>query len=206
MITLDQTVFDFIYSLAGQSRILDWFGVFFAEYMPIIFVGLVLYFLIREGTWIKKVERFVILAFTFVLSYGIFGGILHFFILRNRPFIDLGFSPLFTETGNAFPSRHALILFSIAALIFSFNKRIGLWLFFFALVNGFARVFVGVHWPSDIVGGAIIGIISYIIASVVLGRFFKKREESPDSKDDIFEEENKEDIKTQEKESLKTGK
>ena len=184
----DATFFDFVHSLSGQSNILDWFGVFFAQYMPIIFIGLVLYFLIREGTWRKKAERFIILVFTLVFSYGIFGGILHFFINRNRPFIDLEFSPLITETGNTFPSRHSLVLFSIAMLIFSFNKRAGLWFFFFALLNGVARVFVGIHWPSDIIAGAVIGIISYFIAIAFTKQYFKKEPILKQTVEEVIEE------------------
>ncbi len=173
MVALDQTVFESIHSLAGQSKVLDWFGIFFANYMPYIFIGLVVYLLLREGTWRKKAERCLALGMTLVLSYGIIGAVLHFFINRPRPFVDLGFQPLFSETGNAFPSRHALILFSIASLVFSFNKKIGLWLFFFAFINGVARVFSGVHWPGDILGGAVVGILSYIITSYALKKYWK---------------------------------
>ena len=60
-------------------------------------------------------------------------------------------------SGFSFPSSHAVNNFA-AASYFSYFYRRWTWAFFtFAALVALSRVFVGVHYPSDIVGGAIIG-------------------------------------------------
>ena len=48
-----------------------------------------------------------------------------------------------------------------------------------ALIMGLARIFVGVHWPSDILGGAVIGLISVIIIRKLLPSPEAKIKEAP---------------------------
>ena len=71
----------------------------------------------------------------------------------------------------SFPSGHAAIFFAIAMAIYFFNKKLGIVFFIGAVLIGFARIFTGIHWPSDVLAGAIIGIISGII---IIKLFFKK--------------------------------
>lgn len=69
-------------------------------------------------------------------------------------------------SGYSFPSSHATNNFA-AAMYFSFFYR-RLWgaFFIFASIVGFSRVYVGVHFPFDIVGGAVAGILC---AGVIIG-------------------------------------
>jgi undecaprenyl-diphosphatase len=62
-------------------------------------------------------------------------------------------------TDGAFPSGHAATSFAAAtALTFAF-PRLAPAFFLLALAIGFSRVYVGVHYPLDIVGGAVLGIL-----------------------------------------------
>lgn len=65
----------------------------------------------------------------------------------------------------SFPSSHAVNNFA-AAMFFSFFYRNLKWILFsVATLMALSRIFVGVHYPSDVVGGALIGIlIGYILA------------------------------------------
>jgi undecaprenyl-diphosphatase len=59
--------------------------------------------------------------------------------------------------GKSFPSSHAVNNFAVAT-VFSRYYRRGSWAFFsWAALIGLSRAFVGVHFPSDILGGALIG-------------------------------------------------
>ncbi len=96
--------------------------------------------------------------------------LIRIFIERPRPFISHDdFNPLFEPIGFSFPSGHATAFFAIAAVIYSWNKKIGSVFFLAALMIGLARIFAGVHYPLDILGGAILGmIVGFITAKYIL--------------------------------------
>ena len=84
-------------------------------------------------------------------------------IERPRPFVTHDLVVLFYRpTDFSFPSNSVAACFGIAAAVFTFNKKLGLALFVLVGVLAFSRVYVGVHYPSDVVMGAIIGILSII--------------------------------------------
>jgi membrane-associated phospholipid phosphatase len=73
--------------------------------------------------------------------------------------------------GNSFPSSHATNHFGAAVFFFCtlkpYIKNYG-WLFFFwAATVSYGQIYVGVHYPTDVIGGAIIGsIIGYLMALI----------------------------------------
>lgn len=80
---------------------------------------------------------------------------------RPRPFVLFPEpAPLIVGVlGDSFPSGHAATSFAGAALLSRYLP--GRWpvLFVLAVAIGFSRVYVGVHYPSDVVGGAILGML-----------------------------------------------
>ncbi|HMS90962.1 MAG TPA: phosphatase PAP2 family protein [Candidatus Absconditabacterales bacterium] len=99
---------------------------------------------------------------------------IQFFIDKTRPNFVLELTDLKHETvlnafmpSSSFPSDHAAVTMSIAMMsLFRGIKnkdkkflRFGGILIIFSLITGFARVSSGVHWPTDIIGGSVVGII-----------------------------------------------
>jgi len=58
----------------------------------------------------------------------------------------------------SFPSGHATIAFACATVLSYFKPRLAPAFFLLALAIGFSRVYVGVHYPLDVVGGAVLGV------------------------------------------------
>ena len=72
-----------------------------------------------------------------------------------------GFCPHF-EQWSSFPSDNATYLFAIAAGLWIISRWLGLFFGVFAALVALARVFLGIHYPSDIFVGALIGIATSI--------------------------------------------
>lgn len=60
---------------------------------------------------------------------------------------------------NSFPSDHSMLFFALSTGLWTINRRAGLVAFIWsAVVIDFPRVYLGIHYPSDVVAGAILGI------------------------------------------------
>jgi undecaprenyl-diphosphatase len=98
---------------------------------------------------------------------------------RDRPWITLeDFEPLiFEDDPNSFPSGHTGAAFSVAmACMRTFSRRWGkLISMVMATLMGFSRMYVGVHFLSDVTAGAIIGLISGISADKMVKMIAARR-------------------------------
>jgi len=92
-----------------------------------------------------------------LVSYSIIAQALKHWIYRPRPFEILPLNQLLIDNdrGNSFPSGHATVYFALA---FAFWGTKYFWPFLIlAIIGSLGRVVVGVHYPLDILAGAIIG-------------------------------------------------
>lgn len=98
-----------------------------------------------------------------------------------------GLIPLITPpTDYSFPSGHTAASFAVGVLLFrKLPKRYGIPALVLAALIGFSRLYLGVHYPSDVLAGALLGTgISYAAEVFWLAaeeivkkhRFCKKRE------------------------------
>ena len=79
---------------------------------------------------------------------------------RERPFIDLDVNLLFYKpTDSSMPANSAAAFFGIASAIWWVHRRAGMALLAVAGLHAFLRVYTGVHYPSDVVVGALIGVV-----------------------------------------------
>lgn len=155
----DLTLFNLIHNLAGKSRLLDFLGIFLADYLGYLLVFGAIALIAMESDWRRKFNYFAALALSLILSRGILAETIRFIYARPRPFMVFKFDPLIAEINHgAFPSGHAAFYFVLAGVIWLLNKKWGWRFIWAAALMGLARVFVGVHWPLDIVGGAIAGL------------------------------------------------
>ena len=124
--------------------------------------------------WAIFISKRKMFNFSLFFMSGLFSWILSNIIkniLRlNRPFIDLHITPLYKEVGFSFPSEHMAVFTAIAVCMFFINKKAGYIFSFIAILVGLSRVIIGVHYPVDILGGAIVGLIM----SLIFIEIFKK--------------------------------
>ncbi|HUX35979.1 MAG TPA: phosphatase PAP2 family protein [Candidatus Paceibacterota bacterium] len=171
--------FNLIHGLSGRNFAADSAGIFTAEYLP-YFIGIAFFFLAFSEKGLRKKIFFMAEAvIAVILSRGIITEAMRFFYFSPRPFDALNFQPLIPESGSSLPSGHMAFFFALSMIIYFYNKHWGIWYFLLSAIIGVARIFVGVHWPSDIIAGMLIGVLSGIFVHWLLADYFKKLKEEP---------------------------
>lgn len=165
---LDFQIFTTLNNTVGNFAILDFLGLFLAKYLIwLLFFIVIIFGLLpptKKGEVISKTNAFK--SVLGALLGGAFTLVIGQFLVRNRPFVTHEVNLLIAPplTIPSFPSLHTTLAFAFGCTLFLFNKKIGFWFLFAALLIGISRVYVGVHYPSDILFGALLGCLSsYII-------------------------------------------
>lgn len=175
MNSFDNSLFRVIYSLAHQNKFFDGLIVFLAGYLQYILIVLAIFLLfLKEKDWRRRIFVGSVFALSVILSRGLITEIIRFFYHRSRPFMVLNIPPLINHNASgSFPSGHMVIYFVLALTIFLLSRK---WAWFFVgsvILMGLARIFAGVHWPTDILGGILIALFSYFLIKKIL--HFKKQ-------------------------------
>lgn len=152
------------YDMAGKNSYADSLMVFGADYLIFFTFLFAVYLAVTQSIKEKKAFLIILLSFgtAFILIKTV-GAMIN----EPRPFITYRLEPLAFATNDAFPSDHTIVM-TILFLAFGYYKSKVTPLFFLALLwVGFSRVYTGVHYPLDIAGGIIFGIISVWIATQI---------------------------------------
>lgn len=176
--SFDRYLFYVLHGFASTFWLLDWIIMGLTRLLPYGAVLLVVFIFLRVKNWRHRIYFAAITSLAVIVSRGLVTEMIRAFYDRPRPFTALGLDPLLgTAAGGSFPSGHAVALFAVAMITFLFLRRYptyggwrreAVWLFAIAALTGVLRIFAGIHWPSDVLGGALIGILSaYLIWLVV---------------------------------------
>lgn len=156
----DIAVFRLINDLAGSSQLTDFIFVFLAEFLLMIVLIINFILLFKKKFRLTSLKAILAFIVSYILTYTI-----AVFYFKARPFADLdSVNQLITTfTDKGFPSGHSLSSASLAVVWFENNKKLALIFLISALLIGFARIYVGVHFPTDVLTGIILGVILGII-------------------------------------------
>ena len=164
--SLDYQFFRAINGLAGSNRALDAFMIVCAKYAPVVFALTLIGLWLR---WTYQSQRGAFMAGVSALSALGIGQLVGAAFPRDRPYLAHTVTLLITHAPDtSFPSDHATLAFAVGVTVWLFNRKVGAALLLFGVVTAFARVFVGAHYPTDVVGGALLGgIVSVAMARLV---------------------------------------
>lgn len=172
MYDLDLSIFRFLNSFAEKSFLVDWLIIFAATYLLYVLILAVFASYVFDAN-VKRVKLVVLHSFLAgIVARFIFKPIIVFIWDRARPFTALqGVHQLVSESAKgAMPSGHATFSFAIAMAVYYYYPKTSILFFIAASVMGMGRIAAGVHWPSDILTGALVGIFS----AYLLELLFKK--------------------------------
>jgi undecaprenyl-diphosphatase len=159
MYELDVAITQAANSLAGKSAVVDFLMIWVSA------IGVPILVLAVAGQWWTKadrqINRHVLIAagFSFLLGLA-FNQLILLFVHRLRPY-DAGITHLLIvrSADPSFPSDHATATAAIAAaFLFHGARRVGLWFLAAAVLMAVSRIYLGMHYASDVVGGALTGI------------------------------------------------
>jgi len=164
-------IFQQVNELALRNHWLDSLGIFLAHYLPYILAFFLLFLLIWN---FRKYWQIVVLALASgALARGI-TEVVRFFWRQPRPFIENHVNLLIKQVnGSSFPSGHASFFFALSAVLFFYDRKIGISFFIASILISWARIFCGLHWPYDIIAGFVVGIFSGLIM-IKFSKKFKK--------------------------------
>jgi undecaprenyl-diphosphatase len=180
LIHIDEKVFFWINGLAGRvAWIDDVIRILSCDvFVPVLFiiVLIAIWFAERDREARERNQRGVLCA---LASMGIAN--LLVFILnpmlpdRVRPcdaFPDKVHLLFYHPTDPSFPSNAAAAAFAVAMGMWVYNRKLGYILLIPAVIISFGRIYIGVHYPMDIVGGIAVAIVAtgVIFAAMKLGR------------------------------------
>ncbi|MEK7566777.1 MAG: phosphatase PAP2 family protein [Patescibacteria group bacterium] len=177
---MDTAIFNYLNSFAGRWPLFDLGVIFRAEYFGwwmIFGLGIFLAASFYFKRDFHRAKKMVFLALASgVLSRFIIADAIRFFYDRPRPFevLDGVYQLIGHSGGGSFPSGHATFFFALAGAVFIYYRKWGILFYLLALAMGISRVIAGVHWPSDILGGAVIGILSAYLVFYLTKNYYEK--------------------------------
>ena len=168
---MDNTALFFpIYNLSHHSTLTDQIMIFITNY--VIYLGMLLTFILAIKGKIEEKKAFLLIILGIPISILLIKGV-HLFISEQRPFVTYNFLPLADNKADlSFPSRHATMMAVMAFGYVHFKSKWASLFLIFMLLVGISRVYIGVHYPIDIIGGFMVGIISLILSTQIV-KFLK---------------------------------
>lgn len=158
---LDRVAFSAVNDLAGRWAFADAAFVDLSRLGPFLLAGAlcVAWFLPRGGRLRERNQRIAILTAFGAAAALVFNQLLILFAWRRpRPFVVQAAHLLLPPSKDpSFPSDHATFSLAVAVGLLFCSKRIGIAALVVAALVGLSRVFVGEHYPTDVLGGALIG-------------------------------------------------
>lgn len=119
----------------------------------------------------SRIEGYMIIAA--IVSTTLLGeGLIKHLVKRTRPFVNMLENKLLITKPitYSFPSGHTASSFAAAGMLLYFNNSLSLYAIILASLIAFSRVYLNVHYPTDVVTGIILGLLCSKLVIVLFER------------------------------------
>lgn len=168
MTSLDANIVIWLNGLSGNVKIFDdLMRLAASDYlMPLVFsLGMLgLWFSGKTPVQRVKYQLTMLMGISALSIANVVVWLFNIWLERPRPFVEHGdeLNLLFyPPTDPSFPANPVAVGFAAATAAWTINRKFGWWLYAAATLFAFSRLYAGVFYPTDIVGGAIVGIAIY---------------------------------------------
>jgi undecaprenyl-diphosphatase len=165
VISFDEYLF-FLINDSTNQYLLSFFNLITYLGSSIFWILLIIVFWLKNNRKLSLQLLFVFILDTIILS------ILKIAFLRPRPPQAASISEF--DIGPSFPSGHSERAFSGAVVLANHYKKYNLLFYILAVLVSFSRVYIGLHYPLDVLIGAINGIILGLIALKIPTKLIKE--------------------------------
>lgn len=144
------------------SILSEWLAIFLARVLIFIYVPLLLW----VWAYGHKAKQHIAKEAVWAVGLAILmGESLSLLVLRVRPFLfwDNVVVLIPPPLTSSFPSIHTATALAVTTALFMINKKLGWFGLLVAVGVAVGRVAAGVHYPTDILSGALIGILAYCL-------------------------------------------
>ncbi|MGM0920086.1 MAG: undecaprenyl-diphosphatase [Bacillota bacterium] len=160
---MDYKVFKTINQLSGRCSPIDSLMILISNKIRYVYLFVLIF--MRFSNSYKKVSRNAVISAGLTLFINTLVKMVYF---KQRPFVKRKVGILIpSKMDSSFPSKHTLLVFAISTTIFLYNRIFGSIMWVLSVLTGFSRIWVGHHYPSDIIGSAFIATMTSILVDKI---------------------------------------
>lgn len=162
---IDRCLFEFVYSTTAKHPLIRQMAVGVTnlsdKFFAVIYMMVVISAIYQHNPGVVPLitgPAITLVTVTIIRRYS----------YRPRPFSALNCVSLINHRADSsFPSKHAACAFVIAMAIWQVDQELGGIMLAAATITGLSRIMVGVHYPSDILSGGIMGVVISLLSGIL---------------------------------------
>lgn len=163
MMKFDESVLNAFNSLIGQSSLVDFVFRFLSEWLVyLVPVGLLVAWFVKTKLPNYR-ESLLAMTFSGIVAWQLLSRLIKVFYFRPRP-VAAGFDVkeiFFHRPDQSFPSDHTAFLVALTAYAYLLGwKKVGNAMLIVSALVGLSRIVTATHWPTDILGGVLVGLVA----------------------------------------------